>query len=358
MPAYKDEKTNTWYCKFYYENAQGEKKQKLKRGFTLQREAKDWERNFLETRSLDINVKFKNFVQQYYEDIETRLRKSTVANKKLLINSKIVPYFGDMVLSEIKPVHVRQWQNSLLSYQDMNGKPYSQTYLKTINNQLSAIFNYAVRYYDLKENPCVKAGSMGKKNADEMQIWTLQEFQQFIAADESIESYTAFNILYFTGIRVGELLALTWKDIDFNAKTIRINKSLQRIHREDVITKPKTPKSNRTIVIFDYLLDIIAAYKKSIYKPHVNDRLFMFTKFYLRNEMVRISSRAGVKKIRIHDLRHSHASLLIELNFSPLLIAERLGHEKIETTLNTYSHLYPNKQNTLAETLQKILVSK
>ena len=357
MPTYKDQKTNTWYCKFYYTDATGSKKQKLKRGFKLQREAKEWERNFLETRTLDVNIKFKNFLEQYYKDAESRLRKSTIANKKTLINLKILPYFADMTLSEIKPVHVRQWQNTLLSYVDQNGKPYSQTYLKTINNQLSAIFNYAVRYYDLKENPCIKAGSMGKKHADEMQIWTYEEFQQFIQANDKPQAYAAFNILYYTGMRIGELLALTWKDIDFENNTINIDKSYQRIEREDVITKPKTPKSIRTIVIFDHLTDIIKEYKSHVYQPHVNDRVFPYTKHLFEHEIKRVCEKSNIKRIRIHDIRHSHASLLIELGFSPLLIAERLGHENIETTLNTYSHLYPNKQIELADKLQ-VLVSK
>lgn len=158
-------------------------------------------------------------------------------------------------------------------------------------------------------------------------------------------------------MRIGELLALTWKDIDMDNNTISISKSYQRINREDVITKPKTPKSNRTIVIFNHLAEIIREYKSHIYKPHANDRVFQCTKHFFEHEIKRICAKSEVKKIRIHDIRHSHASLLIELGFSPLLIAERLGHENIETTLNTYSHLYPNKQVELAEKLQ-ILVSK
>jgi len=358
MPTYKDEKTGTWYCKFYYEDATGTRKQKLKRGFQLQREAKEWERNFLETKALDVNIKFKNFIPQYYKDMENRLKENTLATKRFLIDLKIVPYFGDMVLSEIKPVHVRQWQNTLLSYVDENGKPYSQTYLKTIHNQLSAIFNYAVRYYDLKENPCIKAGSIGKKHAEEMQMWTLEEFKQFIQEADKPETYAAFNVLYFTGMRMGELFALTWEDIDLENKTININKSCQRMGGKDVITTPKTPKSTRTIIIFDYLVEILQDYKKRIYKPSPKDRAFCLTKNFMHYEMTRVSTKAGVKRIRVHDLRHSHASLLIELGFSPLLIAERLGHENIETTLNTYSHLYPNKQTELADKLQSILVSK
>lgn len=168
--------------------------------------------------------------------------------------------------------------------------------------------------------------------------------------------YAAFTVLYFTGMRSGELLALTWKDIDLENNTIQINKTYQRIKKKDVITVPKTPCSIRNVVIFDYLTDIIKSYKAKIYRPHVNDRIFPFTKHRLGYEITQNCKKSGVKKIRIHDLRHSHASLLIELGFSPLLIAERLGHENVETTLNTYAHLYPNKQNELANKLQNILV--
>lgn len=180
MPSYYDENTKTWYCKFYYTDYNGTRKQKKKRGFKLQREAKEWERNFLETRELDVNIKFKNFVPQYFKDTENRIKESTLENKKYIVDQKILPFFSDMILSEITPLNVRQWQNELLAYRDKNNKPYSQTYLKTIQNQLSAIFNYGVRYYNLKENPCIKAGSLGKKHADKMLIWTLEEFQQFI----------------------------------------------------------------------------------------------------------------------------------------------------------------------------------
>lgn len=358
MPAYRDKKTNTWYCKFYYTDATGTKKQKLKRGFPRQREAKEWERNFLESKTLAINIKFKNFVEQYYKDMESRLKLSTLNTKKYVIDKKITPFFGELLLSDIKPVHIRQWQNELLSYIDENGDAYSQTYLRTMHNQLSAIFNYAVKYYELQENPCVKAGSIGKTHAQEMQIWTLSEFKQFIRATEDKPiSYTAFHLLYYTGIRVGELLALTWDDIDFEHNIINIDKSYQRIGQEDIITAPKTPKSIRTIAIFPHLTEVLLAYKEiahSCDNTNTMERIFPHTKHFFIHEMKRICQKADVKQIRVHDIRHSHVSLLIELGFSPLLIAERLGHENIETTLNTYSHLYPNKQTELAGKLQEI----
>ena len=166
-------------------------------------------------------------------------------------------------------------------------------------------------------------------------------------------SYLAFVIPYWTGIRIGELLALTPGDIDLEKHTISITKSYQRLGKKDVVTEPKTPKSKRVIHIPEFLVADIQDYISSVYEIKDTDRLFPFTKYFLEHEMKRGVKASGVKKIRIHDLRHSHASLLVELGFSPLEIAERLGHEKIETTLNTYSHLYPNKQQRLADRLEQ-----
>ena len=259
-------------------------------------------------------------------------------------------------LNEIKATDVRRWQNSLTSYRDEKGEPYSPTYLKVINNQLVAIFNYAVKYYGLKENPCHKAGGMGKKRADEMLFWTKDEFSTFIeAVMDKPASYAIFMTLYYTGMREGELLALTSADIDFEKSTVTINKSYQRIGGKDIVSTPKTPKSNRVITIPRGLKDCLKDYIEQCYGLKPDDRLFPYTKSYLTHEMERGCKLSGVKKIRIHDIRHSHASLLVEMGFSPLLIAERLGHERVQTTMETYSHLYPNKQTEVANRLDGVM---
>jgi len=279
-----------------------------------------------------------------------QLKPSTVANKRFLIDLKITPFFGEMPLNAIKPTDIRRWQNGLTSYRDEKGKPYSVTYLKTINNQITAIFNYAVKYYGLKENPCHKAGGMGRKNADEMLFWTKDEFLQFIeAVRERSAPYAMFMTLYYTGMREGELLALTPADVDLEKQTIRINKSYQRLKGEDVVTTPKTPKSNRTVTIPEILCDCLRDYMAQCFELQEDDRLFPYSKHVLYREMVSGCERSGVKKIRVHDIRHSHASALVEMGFSPLLIAERLGHERVQTTMETYSHLYPNKQAEVAK---------
>ncbi len=351
MSATKDTERATWTSQFYYTDWQGNKKKKKKRGFGTKREALEYEREFLLKQTNDTTMAFSSLYELYITDMANRLRKSTIENKKYIIELKILPYFSKLPISQIKPTDIRQWQNELLSSENN----YSETYLRTINNQIVAMFNYAVKYYDLKENPCRKAGSMGKNNAEEMLFWTKEEYQQFIVCvSDKPQSKAAFETLYWTGMRIGELMALTPQDIDFDHKTISVNKSIQRVKGEDIITAPKTPKSNRVIPITDLLCDDLKAYIDKLYDIKPTDRMFNFTKYFLHHEMDRGCKKSGIKRIRLHDLRHSHASLLIELGFTPLIIAERLGHEKIETTLNTYSHLYPNKQSQVVDALQKL----
>ena len=346
MKAEKGKKTGKWLIQYRYTDWQGKRRKSTKRGFATKREAEEWLRNFLITQKADFDMKFEDFWKMNCADMEIRLREHTMRTKKYIVELKVLPYFGDKRVNDITAADIRQWQNELIKM------GYSPTYLKTINNQLSAIFNYAVRYYDLKSNPCAKAGSMGKSKAEEMDFWTVEEFRKFVDSVMNKRlSYMAFMTLYWTGMRLGELLALNPKDVDLEKRTISITKSYQRLGKKDVITPPKTPKSKRVITIPEFLAADIKDYMDSLYDLQENDRLFLITKYYLEHEMQRGIKESGVKRIRVHDLRHSHASMLIELGFSPLEIANRLGHEKVETTLNTYAHLYPNKQTKLAERL-------
>ena len=351
MSVTKDGDTGRWMSQIRVTDWTGKTIHKKKRGFATKKEALQWERDFISQSTGSLGMTFGDFISLYVKDMEHRLKPSTVASKKWLIDLKVTPFFKKIPLNEIKPTHVRQWQNSLTSYRDENGKPYAQTYLKCINNQLTAIFNYAVKYYGLKENPCHKAGSMGKKKADEMLFWTKDEYLKFakVVMDKPT-SYYAFEVLYWCGIRLGELLALTASDFNFERQTLTINKSLQNIKGNIIITPPKTPKSNRTIKIPQFLVDEMRDYIKSLYGLEPDDRIFPISKAYLHHEMNRGAKAAGVKRIRIHDLRHSHVSLLIEMGFSAVAIAERVGHESIDITYR-YAHLFPTKQTEMANRL-------
>ena len=164
------------------------------------------------------------------------------------MDTKILPYFKNLKMNEITPGDVRKWQNEMVAFRYENGKSYSQTYKKTMHNILSTIFNHACRFYNLKSNPARQAGNMGREEKKEMLFWTTEEYKKFSEAviDKPVSFY-AFEMLYWTGMRLGELLALTMEDFDFEKNTVRINKSYQRLQGQDVITTPKTPKSNRTI---------------------------------------------------------------------------------------------------------------
>lgn len=351
MAVYKDEKTSTWRAIYRYIDWTGEKKQTQKRGFKTKREAQAWEREQLNRAASDLDMSFANFVEHYTEDMKTRIKENTWATKDHIIRTKLLPYFGKLKISNITAQQIITWQNELLNHKDENGKPYSPVYLKTVHNQLSAIFNHAVRYYNLRENPCKKAGSMGKKKNREMLFWTKEEYLKFadVMMDKPLSFY-AFEMLYWCGIREGELLALTPADFDFKKGTVTINKSYQRLNRQDVITTPKTEKSNRTIKMPQFLTDEIQGYLKMLYDVGDDDRMFTVTKSYLHREMDRGSKEAGIKRIRIHDIRHSAVSLLIDMGFSATAIADRVGHESIDITYN-YAHLFPSKQTEMAEKL-------
>ena len=351
MPVYKEEKTNTWRVIYRYTDWKGERKQTSKRGFSTKREAQAWEREQLNKVTADVDMTFASFIDRYTEDMKTRLKENTWSTKEHIIRSKLIPYFGRLKLSNITPQQIITWQNELLNYRDAQEKPYSPVYLRTIQNQLSAIFNHAVRYYKLRENPCKKAGSMGKKKAREMLFWTKEEYLQFAKAiQDKPMAYHAFQMLYWCGIREGELLALTPSDFDLEKGTVTISKSYQRIHGEDKITTPKTEKSNRTITMPDFLTEEVEEYMDSLDGIGKKDRIFNFTKDYLHHEMNRGAKQAGVKRIRIHDIRHSAISLLIDMGFSAIAIADRVGHESIDITYN-YAHLFPSKQTEMAARL-------
>lgn len=351
MPAYKDEKTGKWFAKFYYTNWQGIKKQKWKRGFATKKEALGFERDFLEKQSANPDMTFQNLYEIYMEDMAARLKQSTLLTKKAVLQTHILPFFGSKPMNEIKASDVRRWQAKLMS----SPNNYSQTYLKKINTELNSIINYAKRFYDLNTNPCGKAGTIGKAKAEEMHYWTYDEYIAFREGvkDKSL-SYICFEVLYWTGMREGELLALSPADIDLDNKTISINRTYQRIEGKDVFTSPKTRKSKRKIPIPDFLCQELSDYIQSRYMLDADERLFPVTKSYLSHEMIRGCKNTGVKKIRIHDIRHSHASLLINQGCDALMLADRLGHEKVSTTLNTYSHLFPHKQQELVHSLESL----
>ncbi len=356
MAVYKDKwngYSGTWRVACYYTDWKGIKRKHEKRGFKTKKAALEYEREFLAKKTKDVNMGFDTFIDIYMSDMRPQLKQSTMANKENIIETHIRSYFENKSLSEITPTDILQWQNCLLALRDDQGKGYSQTYLRTIQNQLNAIFNHAVKYYDLPKNPCSATKKMGKSKCKEMLFWTKDEYLKFSEVMKGKPvSYYAFQILYWTGIRSGELLALTKSDFDLEKHTLRINKNYQVVKGEGMITTPKTEKSNRVIELPQFLCEEMQDFFESIYKVDDESRIFVITKSYLHHEMDRGAKAAGVKRIRIHDLRHSSCALLIELGYSPIQIGERFGHESVTIT-ERYSHLYPSVQRQMADKLDE-----
>ncbi|MBQ7890802.1 MAG: site-specific integrase [Erysipelotrichaceae bacterium] len=348
MTIYKDEKSGSWVAQVKFKDMYGVSQRKTKR-FKTRREAKEWAVDFLAHHTKDINTTLDIFFDMYTHDLEKRIRYNTMNTKKTIYTNYIQPILGSKKLSEISMTDILQWQNYVISLGKAN------TYVHTISNQLTAIFNHAEKYYGLTNNPLRRIDKIGSKAPENIDFWTYDEFKQFISVVDDESSFIQFNVLFYTGIRVGELIALQLKDINLSKGYLDINKSAQYENSEYIFTDTKTPKSKRKVTIPRFLCDLISNYIKKFYFIEQNEQVFMTNKSRLGRELKKYALIAGVKPIRTHDLRHSHASFLIEQGVQPKLIQERLGHEKIETTLKVYSHLYPNKQFKLAEYIDQFV---
>ena len=281
MTVIKNEKSNTWEVRTYFKNLQGDRKQKTKRGFKTRREAVAWEAAFKTEEHCDLNMTFESYYRIYERDIKPTLKLNTWKTKQAIVEKKILPFIGNRKIDSLTPADIRAWQVEVMNLTKKNGEPLSQDYLRTIHCQLSAMLNHAVRFYGLKRNVANVAGSMGGESHDEIKFWTQTEYEKFAeaVADKPL-SYFAFEILYWCGLRLGEMQALTPEDIDFERNTIRINKSYQRINRKDVITPPKTPKSNRTVYMPKSLGTELKCFLETLYGLKTTDRIFTVSKSY------------------------------------------------------------------------------
>ena len=348
MPAYKDEQRGTWYCQFYYEDWQGNKKKKQKRGFKTKKEALEWENNFKLSANANMDMTLGAFVEIYFRDKEGELKERSIKNKKYMIEAHILPYFGNKPMNAITPSDIIQWQNA------MRGKGYAPTYLRMVQNQITALFTHASNIYNLANNPCKKVKKMGKADAEKIDFWTKEEYDKFIATfEKGSRYYVLFEILFWTGCREGELLALNKSDIDFENNKLHITKTYYRTERKDIITVPKTEQSVRTIDIPEFLKQEIKDYVDKLYELPDDERIFPIVAEAVQHMIKNHSEKAGIKRIRVHSLRHSHVAYLINQGVQPLIIKERLGHRDIKITLNTYGHLYPSQQKQVAEMLNE-----
>lgn len=348
MPIYKDPKTGTWFVKCYYVDYTGTKKQKKKRGFKLQRDAKEWERNFLERQQGTPDMTFQTLYDLYMDDIRHRLRENSVLTKECILDKHILPVFKDKPINQITAKDIREWQNMILE------KGLKPAYQLNVNKTMVAIMNYAVAYCNLPKNPCSPVKYIGKASRS-MNFWTIDQYTTILQLVTDPRAHTALQVLFYSGMRSGELLALTINDFDFSTNVISITKSYQHKKGKDIITPPKTENGIRNISMPATIMQEVLEYSQRIYGLSGSDRLFSFSRELLRGNMRRASKEANIPLIRLHDLRHSHVSLLIDMGFTPHLIAERIG-DTVQMVNSIYGHLYPNRHDEVAAKLDQLIV--
>lgn len=371
MPVYKykrknkNKKNNTyeWYfVKCWYTDSNGTLKRKTKRGFEREKDAKDWERKFLSQEhpadegKKNKTVFFSDLVEKYLQTKKDFRKQNTYRTNKSRIDAWILPYFHDKKVKDITLEDVLDWESYLKNSVNQNGKPLSPSYIHNLVVELSSIFNYAVNIQGLPANPVASATAAGFKAGERVKhidFWTEEEFKKFLATfTEHDVYYTIFIIMFWTGCRRGEVLALTAADV--TADYINIDKTYDVIDGKEVIEKPKTSSGVRQIRITPQLAALIDEYKHTLYNPAASDRLFPVSKSSLSRQFNNhIAAAEGVHRIRLHDLRHSHASYLINHDYNILFVSKRLGHKDITTTLNIYSHPYKEKENEMMKRLSE-----
>lgn len=291
------------------------------------------------------------FFRVYAHDIKPTVATSTWENKAILFREKIEPYLGETFIEELSLQDILLWQDLMRSMRKEDGSRFSHTYLRTINNQLDAILNHAANFYRLERNPMKGLRKMGKKRAKEMSFWTKAEYLTFAKHIENDPiAHCAFEVLYWCGLRSGEMLALTGDDIDFNRGVIIVRKGLSKVGGSYVISTPKTSASRRVVQMPPFLEEEPSAlmYGKA---TAPNERIFPFTHHKLRKRLQQGADEAGLPHIRVHDLRHSYVSLLIDLGFPAPAIAKKIGRSSVSVTY-TYAYLFPVRQHDMSNALE------
>lgn len=365
MPQYKYQakKGVMWMAKFNYTDPKTHKvKTEYKRGFASKRDAKAYEEDFLENLLIESGekepVRERTFEDVFYEYLSSHkredIKESTLSTKYNIFEKHIFPTFRDMVIDEITDDDIANWQLAIKNFKKPDGSSFSDSYLRTIQSQLNTIINYAFSKGYLHQNPLADIKNMGIKDK-RVEIWSAEEYERFAyCAMNYPEFYYAFEVLYWCGLREGEMFALTLNDIDFKQGLISVSKTYQIVNGHEVISTPKTPSSVRKVSMPGFLVDELKEYVAMLYDPKPDDRIFKITKSNLSKVFHNLSEEAGLDRITVHGLRHSHVSLLISKKYDIFEVSKRIGHKSIKTTQDIYGHLFDEVQRTIANDLDNI----
>ena len=362
MASYEQSKTSKLWSVRFRTMIGGKEVNKRLSGFRTKKEAEAGYRAFLadaDPEKLAVGgLRFDELIEAYIAYLRTTTKASSVYTLEGKIRGHIAPFFGKRLVSAIKPLDVLEWQNTLTEY--------SYSYRLSLRGQLSALLRHADRYYDIPSIMNKIAPLRNTEPIKEMACWTEEEFGLFYDSipDEQSVYRLYFLTLYLLGCRKGEGLALRWSDIDLKKRTVSITKNITRkvSGAPYAVTTPKNRASNREITIPDSLCRAYENYRQSL-GDKATAQSFVFggedplSDRTIDRVFASATERAGVQKIRIHDLRHSCASLLISRGVSIVAVSKRLGHKNVEQTLNTYSHMMPRDDELMTQIADEIVGS-
>lgn len=365
MPVYKSKAEKTkdnkiWYFKCNYKDIEGNIKQKKSKKFATKEEATKEEAKFLlsigENKSKNNKINFNNIYDEYMAKLSSEVRPQTL-KKNANYYKHIEQYLGKISVDKLSLEQVNKWQY------EMNSKNLKCSYKNKIFNFVKALMRYAHTYYKINNNVLELVGSFKNPNEvkEEMLFFTEDEFKKYISVIDDVLWKAVFKTLFYCGIRQGELQALSWNDVNFEDNTININKTLTTKLKNQPYTifPPKTKSSYRIIPITNSLSeDLNNLYNIYSTLDGFNKNWFVFggikplSETTIQNHKNKYCKQANVKQIRIHDFRHSCASLLISKNADPVLVAKYLGHSDVSMTLNRYSHMYKSKLNEIIKLIE------
>lgn len=363
MPVYKNEINNSWYIKTYIKDRNGISKQITKRNkawvgrngkILAQQEEIRLKNSIDDIPYEDKIITIKELCEYYLKSINGNVRISTYDRNKNIIYTHIVPHLGNIEANKLQNIEILKWHKKLDDYVSIKNKKLSLAYKQKIHSTLSTVFNYGCMFHHLSKNVPHIVGNFKQPRGTrkkEMTIMTLDEFNQFIKCEKNRTYELFYKLLFFTGLRRGELLSLCWENIDIDNRLIKV-KSTKSIRKNSKIEAPKTDESVRDIKMINCVYQLLLSIKK--------EKGFLFEDGSITGTTLDRKCKSNCKKIgftqnmRIHDFRHSFASLCIDNDVPVAVLSKYLGHANISTTLDVYGHLYPDSQKKLTDKLDFI----
>lgn len=362
MPVYKDKDRNTWYAVVKYIDIFDKEHYHKKRGFESKNLALDYEASFrLSDKVLKQKITFKQLANDFILYKKTRVKARSLKDFKYIIDKQLIPYFGKMYVSSINIPVIEDFQNQVLN------KDYSNSYTKVIQSMLNRLLNHAVRRLIIDKNPFdyiefVKHEN--KKTNSKIKYWTYDQYQNFRSIISNPDDLLFFDLLYYTGMRIGEIQTRTWNDINWESHDIYIHDNWDE--KNHILSEDTKNGKHRDVLLNKVLLhELREKYARDKDIDGFSDDCYIFgvydviyQQYFTRLkdkyiELYNSENEIKLPRIVIHDFRHSHVSLLINNNVDSFTIAERLGHSK-EMVERVYGHMFPSKRKAILDVIDNL----